>query len=231
MNDADPCRARAAHRVRRAGRSCARTHPAAHRRGPAEVVAGEGDHPRDVNGQQRAGRGSPPPPEGGRPPRTPRRRTRKGRNRTGRSRRAFGRHGPGTRGHVADKRGRAVHRFQKDSAWPMNSARTDDCLKKWPAAEPVARNEVEGVITKGYVTSAARRYQPADSRRPAGLRLLRRPGPGAANGRGSGGTWYAVPPGAKPLGAPNWENSRTGCAGPSLKVHPQRRGSAHDSGV
>ncbi|MER7136030.1 MULTISPECIES: SCO0930 family lipoprotein [Streptomyces] len=104
---------------------------------------------------------------------------------------------------VVDKRGMTVYRFKKDSAWPMKSACTGDCLKKWPVVPPVSKNDVEGVTTKGFVTFG----------RPDGIQqqsldcwpLYTFSGdsePGDTNGQGVGGTWYAVSPGAKLVGAP-----------------------------
>lgn len=104
---------------------------------------------------------------------------------------------------VVDKRGMTVYRFKKDSAWPMKSACTGDCLKKWPVVPPVSKNDVEGVTTKGFVTFD----------RPDGIQqqsldcwpLYTFSGdsePGDTNGQGVGGTWYAVSPGAKLVGAP-----------------------------
>ncbi|MGW0783336.1 SCO0930 family lipoprotein [Streptomyces sp. NPDC002913] len=103
---------------------------------------------------------------------------------------------------VVDKRGMTVYRFKKDSAWPMKSACTGDCLKKWPVVSPVQKNDVEGVTTKGFVTFS----------RPDGIKqqsldcwpLYTFSGdtrPGDTNGQGVGGTWYAVTPDAKLAGA------------------------------
>lgn len=104
---------------------------------------------------------------------------------------------------VVDRRGMTVYRFKKDSAWPMKSACTGDCLKMWPVVAPVSKNDVEGVTTNGFVTFD----------RPDGIQqqsldcwpLYTSPGdakPGDTNGQGVGGTWYAVSPEAKPAGAP-----------------------------
>ena len=104
---------------------------------------------------------------------------------------------------VVDKRGMTVYRFKKDSAWPMKSACTGDCLKKWPVVEPVAKNDVEGITTKGFVTFD----------RPDGIKqqsldcwpiytFSGDANPGDTNGQGVGGTWYAVSPDAKLVGAP-----------------------------
>lgn len=103
---------------------------------------------------------------------------------------------------VVDKRGMTVYRFKKDSAWPMKSACIGDCLKKWPVVSPVAKNDVEGVTTKGYVTFD----------RPDGIKqqtldcwpIYTFSGdvePGDTNGQGVGGTWYAVSPDSKLVGA------------------------------
>ncbi|MFB8026928.1 SCO0930 family lipoprotein [Streptomyces sp. NPDC056465] len=104
---------------------------------------------------------------------------------------------------VVDKRGMTVYRFKKDSAWPMKSACTGDCLKKWPVVPPVKKNEVAGVTTKGFVTF----------NRPDGIQqqsldcwpvytFSGDKKPGDTNGQGVGGTWYAVSPDAKLVGAP-----------------------------
>ncbi|MGW0940720.1 SCO0930 family lipoprotein, partial [Streptomyces sp. NPDC002666] len=104
---------------------------------------------------------------------------------------------------VVDKRGMTVYRFKKDVAWPMKSACTGACLSKWPVVAPVGKNDVKGVTTKGFVTFD----------RPDGLKqqaidcwpLYTFSGdvkPGDTNGQGVGGTWYAVSPRAKLVGAP-----------------------------
>ncbi|MFI8004797.1 SCO0930 family lipoprotein [Streptomyces sp. NPDC086010] len=104
---------------------------------------------------------------------------------------------------VVDKRGMTVYRFKKDSAWPMKSACTGECLKKWPVVAPVSKNDVDGVTTKGFVTF----------NRPDGIKqqsidcwpvytFSGDAKPGDTNGQGVGGTWYAVSPEAKLVGAP-----------------------------
>ncbi|PRH79233.1 hypothetical protein C6N75_10660 [Streptomyces solincola] len=103
---------------------------------------------------------------------------------------------------VVDRAGMTVYRFQKDSAWPMKTACTGACLKKWPVVAPVDKNDTEGVSTKGNVTFA----------RPDGLKqqtmdcwpLYTFAGdkkPGDTNGQGVGGTWWAVSPQGKLVGA------------------------------
>ncbi|SDJ46307.1 SCO0930 family lipoprotein [Streptomyces indicus] len=104
---------------------------------------------------------------------------------------------------VIDKNGMTVYRFKKDSAWPMKSACTGDCLANWPVVEPVDKNDTEGILKKGFVTF----------NRPDGLKqqtidcwpLYTYAGdsaPGDTNGQGVGGTWYAVSPEGKLVGAP-----------------------------
>ncbi|RII20264.1 hypothetical protein DSC45_03490 [Streptomyces sp. YIM 130001] len=103
---------------------------------------------------------------------------------------------------VVDKNGMTVYRFKKDSAWPMKSACTGECLEQWPVVEPVAKDDVKGVLKKGFVTFD----------RPDGLQqqtidcwpLYTFGGdkaPGDTNGQGMGGTWYAVSPQGKLIGA------------------------------
>ncbi|WP_199551126.1 SCO0930 family lipoprotein [Streptomyces sp. N35] len=104
---------------------------------------------------------------------------------------------------VIDKNGMTVYRFKKDSAWPMKSACTGDCLENWPVVEPVDKNDTEGILKKGFVTFD----------RPDGIQqqtidcwpLYTYAGdqaPGDTNGQGVGGTWYAVSPQGKLVGAP-----------------------------
>ncbi|MER5890411.1 SCO0930 family lipoprotein [Streptomyces sp. NPDC001941] len=104
---------------------------------------------------------------------------------------------------IVNREGRTVYRFKKDSAWPMKSACTGACLEKWPALAPVAKNDTKGITLKGYVTFA----------RPDGVKqqavdcwpLYTFSGdaaPGDTNGQGVGGTWYAVSPQGKLVGAP-----------------------------
>ncbi|MFF8841811.1 SCO0930 family lipoprotein [Streptomyces sp. NPDC015127] len=104
---------------------------------------------------------------------------------------------------VVDKNGMTVYRFMKDSAWPMKTACTGDCLEKWPVVEPVDKNDTVGILKKGFVTFD----------RPDGIKqqtidcwpIYTFSGdakPGDTNGQGVGGTWYAVSPEGKPVGAP-----------------------------
>ncbi|MEU4492278.1 SCO0930 family lipoprotein [Streptomyces sp. NBC_00210] len=104
---------------------------------------------------------------------------------------------------IVDKNGMTVYRFKKDSAWPMKSACVGDCLKKWPVVAPVEKNDTEGIIKKGFVTF----------NRPDGIKqqsidcwpiytFAGDAKPGDTNGQGVGGTWYAVSPQGKLVGAP-----------------------------
>ncbi|MFQ6853175.1 SCO0930 family lipoprotein [Streptomyces sp. 35M1] len=103
---------------------------------------------------------------------------------------------------VVDGRGMTVYRFTKDSAWPMKTACTGECLKKWPVVAPMAKNAVDGVTTKGFVTFD----------RPDGIKqqtidcwpiytFAGDKKPGDTNGQGVGGTWYAVSPDSELVGA------------------------------
>ncbi|MFG3409963.1 hypothetical protein [Streptomyces sp. NPDC048142] len=96
---------------------------------------------------------------------------------------------------VVDGRGVTVYHFTKDSAWPMKTACTGDCLKKWPVVATLAENAVAGVTAKGFVTFD----------RPDGVKqqtIDYRPirtfagdaESGDTSGQGVGETWYAVSP-------------------------------------
>jgi predicted lipoprotein with Yx(FWY)xxD motif len=104
---------------------------------------------------------------------------------------------------VVDKNGMTVYRFMKDSAWPMKTACTGECLEKWPVVAPVEKNDTVGILKKGFVTFD----------RPDGIvqqtidcwpiyTFKGDAKPGDTNGQGVGGTWYAVSPEGKPVGAP-----------------------------
>ncbi|MCT9090325.1 SCO0930 family lipoprotein [Streptomyces sp. ASQP_92] len=104
---------------------------------------------------------------------------------------------------IVDARGMTVYRFKKDSAWPMKSACTGACLEKWPVVAPVEKNDTKGIALKGFVTFD----------RPDGVKqqsitcwpvytFTGDSKPGDTNGQGAGGTWYAVSPEGKLVGAP-----------------------------
>ncbi|WP_432174009.1 SCO0930 family lipoprotein [Streptomyces sp. Tue6028] len=104
---------------------------------------------------------------------------------------------------IVDKNGMTVYRFMKDQAWPVSkSACTGACLEKWPAVAPVAENDTKGVKKKGLMPFT----------RPDGIKQMTvncwpiytfsgDKAPGDTNGQGVGGTWYAVAPDGKPVGA------------------------------
>ncbi|GHE81636.1 lipoprotein [Streptomyces spiralis] len=105
---------------------------------------------------------------------------------------------------VVDKNGMTVYRFLKDKAWPKSvSACTGACLEKWPAVAPVSADDTKGVKKKGLMGFT----------RPDGVKQMTvncwpiytfsgDKVPGDINGQGVGGTWYAVSPDGKPVGAP-----------------------------
>ncbi|AWT46749.1 MULTISPECIES: SCO0930 family lipoprotein [Streptomyces] len=105
---------------------------------------------------------------------------------------------------IVDKNGMTVYRFLKDEAWPKPvSACTGACLAKWPAVAPVEANDTKGVKKKGLMSFT----------RPDGVKqqtvncwpiytFSGDKAPGDINGQGVGGTWYAVTPEGKPVGAP-----------------------------
>ena len=104
---------------------------------------------------------------------------------------------------VVDKNGMTVYRFMKDSAWPMKSACTGECLEKWPVVAPVDAADTKGIQKKGFVTFD----------RPDGVKqqtidcwpiytFAGDKKPGDTNGQGVGGTWYVMSPEGKPVGAP-----------------------------
>ncbi|WP_030817054.1 SCO0930 family lipoprotein [Streptomyces sp. NRRL F-2799] len=105
---------------------------------------------------------------------------------------------------VVDKNGRTVYRFLKDKAWPKSVSNcTGACLEKWPAVAPVSADDTQGVKKKGLMPFT----------RPDGVKQMSvncwpiytftgDKSPGDTNGQGVGGTWYAVSPEGKPIGAP-----------------------------
>lgn len=105
---------------------------------------------------------------------------------------------------VVDKNGMTVYRFVKDVAWPKPISHcTGPCLAKWPAVSPVASGDTKGIEKKGLMGFT----------RPDGVRQMTvdcwpaytfsgDKEPGDVNGQGVGGTWYAMAPDGKPVGAP-----------------------------
>ncbi|MFF8970211.1 SCO0930 family lipoprotein [Streptomyces sp. NPDC014995] len=109
---------------------------------------------------------------------------------------------------VVDKNGMTVYRFMKDKQWPMSTACTGACLEKWPVVGPVDAKDTKDIDLKG--SSASRGYVVFD--RPDGIKqqtidcvplytFAGDKAPGDINGQGVGGTWYAVAPDGKPVGA------------------------------
>ncbi|MEU9478910.1 SCO0930 family lipoprotein [Streptomyces sp. NPDC048191] len=105
---------------------------------------------------------------------------------------------------VVDKNGMTVYRFLKDKAWPKSVSNcTGACLVKWPAVGIVKPDDTKGVKKKGLMGFT----------RPDGVKQMTvncwpiytfsgDKAPGDTNGQGVGGTWYAVSPDGKPVGAP-----------------------------
>ncbi|MGW3063016.1 SCO0930 family lipoprotein [Streptomyces sp. NPDC001130] len=105
---------------------------------------------------------------------------------------------------IVNKNGMTVYRFLKDKAWPkVISNCTGACLVKWPAVGIVKPDDTQGVKKKGLMGFT----------RPDGVQQMTvncwpiytfsgDKAPGDTNGQGVGGTWYAVSPDGKPVGAP-----------------------------
>ncbi|MEU6577994.1 SCO0930 family lipoprotein [Streptomyces sp. NPDC046805] len=105
---------------------------------------------------------------------------------------------------VIDRNGMTVYRFLKDKAWPKSVSNcTGACIEKWPAVDPVKADDTRGVQKKGLMGFT----------RPDGHKQMTvdcwpiytfsgDKAPGDINGQGVGGTWYAVAPDGKPVGAP-----------------------------
>lgn len=105
---------------------------------------------------------------------------------------------------VVDRNGMTVYRFTKDEAWPKPvSACTGACLEKWPVVAPVDINDTKGIEKKNYMTFT--RPDGAEQQTIYCWPIYTFAGdkaPGDTNGQGVGGTWYAVRPDGKPVGAP-----------------------------
>ncbi|MFF4370037.1 SCO0930 family lipoprotein [Streptomyces sp. NPDC001594] len=102
--------------------------------------------------------------------------------------------------HVVDANGMTVYRFKPDTAWPMVSKCTGDCLAKWPAVAPAERGE--GIVEKNYLV-----LDRPDGKKQQTVNcwpvytFTGDKAPGETNGQGVGGTWYAVAPDGKLIGA------------------------------
>ncbi|MEU6063890.1 MULTISPECIES: SCO0930 family lipoprotein [Streptomyces] len=105
---------------------------------------------------------------------------------------------------VVDKNGMTVYRFIKDKAWPKSVSNcTGACLQKWPAVAEVSADDTKGVKKKGLM---------GFTRPDNGVKQMTvncwpiytfsgDKAPGDTNGQGVGGTWYAVSPEGKLVGA------------------------------
>ncbi|MER5946386.1 SCO0930 family lipoprotein [Streptomyces sp. NPDC001904] len=104
---------------------------------------------------------------------------------------------------VVDKNGMTVYRFLKDSAWPIKSNCVGACATKWPAVEPVGKNDTKNIPLKGFMS-----FTRPDGSKQQTLNcwpvytFSGDKKPGDTNGQGVGGTWYAASPEGKPVGAP-----------------------------
>ncbi|MFF3846951.1 SCO0930 family lipoprotein [Streptomyces sp. NPDC002328] len=105
---------------------------------------------------------------------------------------------------VVDKNGMTVYRFLKDKAWPEPVSNCNGaCLEKWPVVAPVATNDTEGVQKKGLMS-----FTRGDGTKQMTVNcspiytFSGDKAPGDINGQGVGGTWYAVAPDGKLVGAP-----------------------------
>lgn len=106
---------------------------------------------------------------------------------------------------VVDKNGMTVYRFIKDQAWPKSVSNcTGACLEKWPAVAPVETADTEGVVKKGLMgfTRSDGVKQMTVNCWPI-YTFSGDTAPGDTNGQGVGGTWYAVSPAGKLVGAPS----------------------------
>ncbi|MFF5979665.1 SCO0930 family lipoprotein [Streptomyces olindensis] len=105
---------------------------------------------------------------------------------------------------VVDKNGMTVYRFKKDEAWPKPVSNcTGACLEKWPIVEPVDFADTKGIQEKGYMIfdrTDGKGKQQTINCSPI-YTFAGDKAPGDTNGQGVGGTWYAVRPDGKLVGA------------------------------
>ncbi|WP_411106564.1 SCO0930 family lipoprotein [Streptomyces sp. cmx-4-9] len=105
--------------------------------------------------------------------------------------------------HIVDGKGMTVYRFKPDTAWPMVSKCTGDCLAKWPAVPPVDKADARGITERNYLVldrPDGDRQQTVDCWPVYTFTGDKKPGD--VNGQGVGGTWYAVSPDGKLITAP-----------------------------
>ncbi|WP_030157559.1 SCO0930 family lipoprotein [Streptomyces sp. NRRL S-244] len=100
--------------------------------------------------------------------------------------------------HIVDGNGMTVYRFKKDTAWPMASNCTGDCVAKWPVVPPVDKANAKGIVEKGYsvLDRPDGKKQQAIDCWPV-YTFTGDKKAGDINGQGVGGTWYAVSPDGK----------------------------------
>lgn len=100
--------------------------------------------------------------------------------------------------HIVDGNGMTVYRFKKDTAWPMASNCTGDCVAKWPVVPPVDKANAKGIVEKGYSVldrPDGKKQQAIDCWPVYTFSGDKKAGD--INGQGVGGTWYAVSPDGK----------------------------------
>ncbi|MET9962145.1 SCO0930 family lipoprotein [Streptomyces sp. NPDC006326] len=100
--------------------------------------------------------------------------------------------------HIVDGNGMTVYRFKKDTAWPMASNCTGDCVAKWPVVPPVDKADAKGIVEKGFsvLDRPDGKKQQAIDCWPV-YTFTGDKKAGDINGQGVGGTWYAVSPDGK----------------------------------
>ncbi|MFF8673814.1 SCO0930 family lipoprotein [Streptomyces sp. NPDC015242] len=105
---------------------------------------------------------------------------------------------------VVDRNGMTVYRFKKDEAWPKPVSNcVGACLEKWPIVEPVDFADTKGIQKKGYMIfdrTDGKGKQQTINCSPI-YTFAGDKAPGDTNGQGVGGTWYAVRPDGKLVGA------------------------------
>ncbi|MFD7100419.1 hypothetical protein ACFWA0_37050, partial [Streptomyces xanthophaeus] len=100
--------------------------------------------------------------------------------------------------HIVDGKGMTVYRFKPDTAWPMVSKCTGDCLAKWPVVPPVDKADAKGITERNYLVldrPDGKKQQTVDCWPVYTFTGDKKPGD--VNGQGVGGTWYAVAPDGK----------------------------------
>jgi predicted lipoprotein with Yx(FWY)xxD motif len=101
---------------------------------------------------------------------------------------------------VVDTEGYTLYRFDKDKAKPPTTACVDDCAKKWPpvVVDRTAKLRVDGI--EDAAIGLLERPDGTTQLTIKGWAVYRYSGdeqPGATEGQGAGGTWYAITPDGK----------------------------------